>query len=45
MTISLLVYRQGRVLTMSKLALLACFYLVLASLMLAATSIYSVLML
>jgi hypothetical protein len=37
------VYGQGRVLTMSKLALLAFFYLVFASLMLAATSIYSVL--
>jgi Protein of unknown function (DUF3667) len=38
------VYGQGRVLTVSKLMLLAFFYLVLASLMLAATSIYSVLM-
>jgi hypothetical protein len=37
------VYQQGRALTMSKLALLAFFYLVFASLMLAATSIYSVL--
>jgi len=39
------VYGQGRVLTMSKLVLLAFVYLVSASLMLAATSIYSVLML
>jgi hypothetical protein len=39
------VYGQGRALTASKLVLLAFFYLVLASLMLAATSIYSVLML
>jgi hypothetical protein len=37
------VYGQGRMLTISKLALLAFFYLVFASLMLAATSIYSVL--
>jgi Protein of unknown function (DUF3667) len=37
------VYGQGRALTLSKLALLAFFYLVFASLMLAATSIYSVL--
>ena len=39
------VYGQGRALTVSKLALLAFFYLVFASLLLAATSIYSVLML
>lgn len=39
------VYGQGRVLTWSKLALLAFFYLVSASLMLLATSAYSVLML
>lgn len=39
------VYRQGRVLTISKLALLASFYLVFAALMLAATSLYSALML
>ena len=39
------VYGQGRMLTVSKLALLAFFYLVFASLLLAATSIYSVLML
>ncbi len=39
------VYAQGRVLTWSKLMLLAFFYLVFASLLLAATSIYSVLML
>jgi hypothetical protein len=39
------VYRQGRALTVSKLMLLAFFYLVFASLLLAATSIYSVLML
>ncbi|HEY8052354.1 MAG: DUF3667 domain-containing protein [Steroidobacterales bacterium] len=39
------VYGQRRALTVSKLMLLAFFYLVLASLMLAATSIYSVLML
>jgi hypothetical protein len=38
------VYGQGRVLTASKLLLLAFFYLVFASLLLAATSIYSVLM-
>ena len=38
------VYGQGRMLTVSKLALLAFFYLVFASLLLAATSIYSVLM-
>ena len=37
------VYGQGRALTLSKLALLGFFYLVFASLMLAATSIYSVL--
>jgi hypothetical protein len=37
------VYGQGRARTMSKLTLLAFFYLVFASLMLAATSIYSVL--
>jgi len=37
------VYGQGRMLTVSKLMLLAFFYLVLASLMLAVTSIYSVL--
>src|SRR5579863_2487876 len=39
------VYGQGRALTVSKLMLLAFFYLVFASLLLAATSIYSVLML
>ena len=39
------VYGQGRALTISKLLLLAFVYLVSASLMLAATSIYSVLML
>ena len=38
------VYGQGRMLTVSKLALLAFFYLVFASLLLAATSIYSILM-
>ena len=38
------VYGQGRMLTGSKLALLAFFYLVFASLLLAATSIYSILM-
>jgi hypothetical protein len=38
-------YGQGRLLTMSKLVLLAFFYLLFASLMLAATSLYSVLML
>ena len=40
-----LVYRQGRLLTMSKLALLAFFYLLFAASMIAATSVYSVLML
>ena len=40
-----LVYNQGRVLTVSKLMLLAFFYLLFATLMLAATSLYSVLML
>jgi hypothetical protein len=40
-----LVYNQGRVLTVSKLMLLALFYLLFATLMLAATSLYSVLML
>jgi len=39
------VYRQGRLLTASKLALLASFYLVFAAAMLAATSIYSAVML
>ena len=39
------VYQQGRVLTVSKLALLAWFYLVFAALMLAATSLYSAFML
>ncbi|HUL17753.1 MAG TPA: DUF3667 domain-containing protein [Steroidobacteraceae bacterium] len=39
------VYRQGRLLTLSKLALLACFYLLSAAMMVAATSVYSVLML
>jgi hypothetical protein len=39
------VYHQGRLLTASKLALLASFYLVFAALMLAATSLYSALML
>jgi hypothetical protein len=39
------VYRQGRLLTASKLALLASFYLVFAAVMLAATSIYSAVML
>ena len=39
------VYRQGRLLTLSKLALLAFFYLVFAAVMIAATSAYSVLML
>jgi hypothetical protein len=39
------VYRQGRLLTLSKLALLAFFYLLAAAVMLAATSVYSVLML
>jgi Protein of unknown function (DUF3667) len=38
-------YGQGRLLTLSKLLSLAFFYLVFASLMLAATSLYSVLML
>ena len=38
------VYCQGRALTASKLLLLAFFYLVFASLLLAATSFYSVLM-
>ena len=38
-------YGQGRLLTLSKLVSLAFFYLVFASLMLAATSLYSVLML
>jgi hypothetical protein len=40
-----LVYNQGRVLTASKLMLLSFFYLLFATLMLAATSLYSVLML
>ncbi len=39
------VYHQGRLLTVSKLALLAFFYLLFAALMLAVTSLYSVLML
>jgi Protein of unknown function (DUF3667) len=39
------VYQQGRLLTLSKLALLAFFYLVFASLMLAITSVYSALVL
>lgn len=39
------VYHQGRALTLSKLVLLACFYLVFAALMLAATSVYSAFML
>jgi hypothetical protein len=39
------VYQQGRLLTSSKLALLAFFYLVFASLLLAVTSVYSALML
>ncbi len=39
------VYQQGRLLTLSKLALLAFFYLVFASLLLAVTSVYSALML
>jgi hypothetical protein len=39
------VYQQGRVLTVSKLALLAFFYLMFAMLMLAATSLYSAFML
>jgi hypothetical protein len=39
------VYQQGRVLTVSKLMLLSFFYLMFAALMLAATSLYSVLML
>ena len=39
------VYRQGRALTASKLAVLALFYLAFAALMLAATSIYSAFML
>jgi hypothetical protein len=39
------VYRQGRRLTVSKLVLLAFFYLVFAGLLIAATSLYSVLML
>lgn len=39
------VYGQGRLLTMSKLVLLAFFYLVFAALMLAATSLYSLFML
>jgi uncharacterized protein DUF3667 len=38
-------YHQGRVLTVSKLALLAFFYLMFALLMLAATSLYSAFML
>ena len=38
-------YHQGRVLTVSKLALLAFFYLLFAMLMLAATSLYSAFML
>jgi hypothetical protein len=40
-----LVYNQGRALTVSKLMLLSLFYLLFAALMLAATSLYSVLML
>ena len=39
------VYGQGRLLTLSKLALLSFFYLLFAAVMLAATSVYSVLML
>ena len=39
------VYGQGRLLTVSKLAVLAFFYLVFAAVMLAATSIYSAVML
>ncbi|HEV3286846.1 MAG TPA: DUF3667 domain-containing protein [Steroidobacteraceae bacterium] len=39
------VYQQGRALTLSKLAVLSFFYLMFAALMLAATSLYSVLML
>ena len=39
------VYGQGRLLTLSKLAVLAFFYLVFAAAMLAATSIYSAVML
>jgi uncharacterized protein DUF3667 len=39
------VYGQGRVLTVSKLVLLASFYLVFAALMLAVTSLYSAFML
>jgi hypothetical protein len=39
------VYHQGRLLTASKLALLAFFYLLFAGVMIAATSLYSVLML
>jgi hypothetical protein len=39
------VYRQGRLLTLSKLALLAFFYLLSGAVMIAATSVYSVLML
>ena len=39
------VYGQGRLLTLSKLALLSFFYLLSAAVMLAATSVYSVLML
>ena len=39
------VYHQGRLLTVSKLALLAFFYLLFAGVMIAATSLYSVLML
>jgi hypothetical protein len=39
------VYQQGRALTLSKLVVLSFFYLVFAALMLAATSLYSVLML
>lgn len=39
------VYHQGRALTVSKLVLLAFFYLVFAALMLAATSVYSAFML
>ena len=39
------VYRQGRVLTVSKLLLLASFYLLFASLLVAITSVYSAFML
>ena len=39
------VYQQGRVLTVSKLLLLACFYLLFASLLVAITSVYSAFML